>query len=54
MDTALILVVILVLLAGIGLGWFLGSRPVAEWRARHDARDADAKAHEGTVKAMTV
>jgi DNA recombination protein RmuC len=41
-------------LAGLALGWFLGSRPVAEWRARHDARDADAKAHEGTVKAMTV
>lgn len=54
MDTGLILFVILTLLAGIALGWFLGSRPVAEWRARHDARDADAKVHEGTVKAMTV
>ncbi len=54
MDTALILFVIIALLAGIGLGWFLGSRPVTEWRARHDSRDAEAKAHEGTVKAMTV
>lgn len=54
MDTALILFVIVALLGGIALGWFLGSRPLAEWRARHDARDADAKAHEGTVKAMTV
>ncbi len=54
MDTALFLFVIIALLAGIGLGWFLGSRPVSEWRARHDSRDAEAKAHEGTVKAMTV
>lgn len=54
MDTALILFVIVALLAGTGFGWFLGSRPVAEWRARADARDADAKTHEGTVKAMTV
>lgn len=54
MDTALILFVIIALLAGVGVGWFLGGRPVAEWRARADARDAEAKAHEGTVKAMTV
>ncbi|OZA36014.1 MAG: DNA recombinase [Novosphingobium sp. 17-62-9] len=54
MDPVLILVVILVLLAGLAVGWFLGSRPVAEWRARADSRDAEAKAHEGTVKAMTV
>lgn len=52
MDSALLVVVALVI--GLGIGWFLGSRPTAEWRARHDQRDADAKAHEGTIKAMTV
>lgn len=54
MDTGLILFVIIALLAGIALGWFLGSRPVAEWRARADSRDVEAKVLEGTVKAMTV
>ncbi|MFY7835179.1 MAG: DNA recombination protein RmuC [Novosphingobium sp.] len=53
MDSNLILVIV-ALVIGIGVGWFLGSRPVAEWRARADQRDAEAKAHEGTVKAMTV
>ncbi|MFN3552543.1 MAG: DNA recombination protein RmuC [Novosphingobium meiothermophilum] len=53
MDQSLILV-ILALLAGLAIGWFLGSRPVAEWRARADSRDAEARAHEGTIKAMTV
>ena len=54
MDTGLILFVIIALLAGIAFGWFLGSRPVAEWRARADSRDVEAKALESTVKAMTV
>ncbi|WP_183614133.1 DNA recombination protein RmuC [Novosphingobium hassiacum] len=45
---------LLAIVVGVAIGWFLGSRPLAEWRARYDARDADAKAHEGTVKAMTV
>lgn len=53
MDSNLILVIV-ALVIDIGVGWFLGSRPVAEWRARADQRDAEAKAHEGTVKAMTV
>lgn len=54
MESAQLIVMLVVLVAGLAIGWFLGSRPVAEWRSRHDARDADAKAHEGTVKAMTV
>ena len=53
MDQSLIIGIV-ALLAGLGLGWFLGSRPVAEWRARADAREADARANEGVVKAMTV
>jgi len=29
--------------AGVVLGWFLGSRPAAEWKARFAARDLDAR-----------
>ena len=35
------------LLVGLGLGWFFGSRPVADWRRRADAGEA-------SLKAMTV
>ena len=31
------------LAAGFALGWVLGSRPVAEWRARHAERDGEAR-----------
>ena len=31
------------LAAGLALGWVLGSRPVAEWRARHAERDGEAR-----------
>ena len=34
---------ILGLSGGLALGWFLGSRPVAEWRARHAERDGEAR-----------
>lgn len=53
MDLSLILVFV-ALIVGVVLGWFFGNRPVAEWRARHDQRNAEAKAHEGTIKAMIV
>jgi DNA recombination protein RmuC len=43
----LTLLVLVVLALGFGgglaLGWFLGSRPVAEWRERHTARDGEAR-----------
>lgn len=29
--------------AGLMLGWFFGSRPVGEWRARYEARDGEAR-----------
>lgn len=32
------------LIGGLALGWILGQRPVAEWRARADAREADLNA----------
>ena len=48
MDSLIIAgIAVVALLAGLVLGWVLGARPVAEWRARADA-------HEATVKAMTV
>ena len=34
---------VLGLAAGLALGWALGSRPVAEWRARHTERDGEAR-----------
>ncbi len=45
MNSTVLALVILVLglAAGIALGWFLGSRPVAEWRARHAERDSEAR-----------
>jgi len=45
MDSAVLLVFVLVLGLALGLaaGWFFGSRPVAEWRARHAARDGEAR-----------
>jgi DNA recombination protein RmuC len=41
MESAVLIIVALVL--GLGLGWFFGSRPVAEWRERHAGRDAEAR-----------
>lgn len=34
---------ILALVVGLGAGWFFGSRPVAEWRNRHESRDREAR-----------
>src|SRR5690606_18133962 len=52
MDQSILLLgfVILALIAGAALGWFAGSRPVADWRMRHDERDAAAKEHEAQFK----
>jgi len=44
MDLLIIAVFALALIIGAALGWFFGSRPVAEWRARHGERDGEAKA----------
>ena len=41
METQLLALIALIL--GLGLGWFLGSRPVADWRKRFEARDAEAR-----------
>jgi DNA recombination protein RmuC len=51
MDLIVIVAVIAALVIGLGLGWVLGGRPVAEWRARHESRDAEAKALDERFKA---
>lgn len=40
----LAVIAILALVCGLAAGWFFGSRPLAEARARFDARDAEARA----------
>ena len=42
-----IVIAVAAAIAGLVIGWILGSRPVAEWRARADA-------HEETLRKMTV
>ena len=49
MDPTILALVALV--AGAALGWFIGSRPVADWRARFAARDAEARGLDEKFKA---
>ncbi len=53
MDSQLLLILAVVfgLSAGLALGWVLGSRPVAEWRTRHDERQAEARDLDEKFKA---
>ena len=52
MNSPQTLVLLLIaVLVGAALGWFFGSRPVAEWRARHGARDAEARDLDEKFKA---
>ena len=48
MDSNLLLALTLIfgIVVGLALGWVLGSRPLAEWRARHAATEAEAKETE--------
>ncbi len=43
MDMTVLIVAVIALLLGVALGWFAGSRPVADWKARHAERDGEAK-----------
>jgi DNA recombination protein RmuC len=45
-------VVLLIVALGVGgaLGWLVGSRPVADWKARHAERDAAAREHEAQFR----
>lgn len=47
------IIAIVALVAGLVFGWFLGSRPVAEWKTRHAERDSEARAIEDKLKEMT-
>ncbi|ATY31235.1 DNA recombination protein RmuC [Sphingomonas psychrotolerans] len=44
MDSLALIVIVVALLGGLGLGWFLGTRGIAEARAERDRREADFKA----------
>lgn len=52
MEIFSIVVTLVALLIGAALGWFFGSRPVPEWRARFEERDAEAKAAMENVSRM--
>jgi len=48
MDPVIVVVLVIVaLFAGAALGWVLGGRPVAEWKARQQEADARGKEMEG-------
>ncbi len=48
-----IIALILGLLAGAAAGWFFGSRPVADWKARFEERDVEAKKSADDLARMT-
>lgn len=50
MNTTAVILILVALVAGAVIGWVLGSRPVAEWKARHAERDGAAKEHEANFK----
>ncbi|MEW4448527.1 DNA recombination protein RmuC [Qipengyuania sp. JC766] len=52
MDLNLIYILIALLVGG-GLGWFAGSRPVADWKTRHKERDAEARDLAEKLSRMT-
>jgi DNA recombination protein RmuC len=52
MDTTAILLIFLALALGGALGWFVGSRPVADWKARHGEAEAAGKATEEKLARM--
>lgn len=52
MDMTATIIALLALGFGAALGWFLGSRPAADWRARHEERDTEAKELAGKLSRM--
>src|SRR6478736_3618127 len=50
MTATVILVALIAAAVGAAIGWFLGSRPVADWKVRHAERDSDAREHEVNFK----
>jgi len=41
MDTTAVILILVALAGGALLGWFMGSRPVADWKARHAEREEE-------------
>ncbi|MCA0909450.1 DNA recombination protein RmuC [Qipengyuania gaetbuli] len=52
MDTTAIILIFAALVIGGALGWFIGSRPVADWKARHGEAEGEAKAAEEKLARM--
>jgi DNA recombination protein RmuC len=50
MDTTAVILILVALVLGALVGWFLGSRPATAWKARHAERDGAAKEHEENFK----
>ena len=50
MEPLALVLVIVALLAGLAAGWFFGSRPVADWKARHAEASAAARDQEAAFK----
>jgi DNA recombination protein RmuC len=53
MDQSVLIIVVLLagLIGGAALGWFVGSRPVADWRMRFADRDGEARDLDERFKA---
>jgi len=43
MDSLAVVLIVVSLFAGVALGWLFGSRPAADWRARHGEREGECK-----------
>ena len=43
MDTTFAIMILIAVVVGAAIGWFVGSRPAAEWKARHSEREEDVK-----------
>jgi DNA recombination protein RmuC len=43
MDSTAVILILVALAGGALLGWFLGSRPAADWKARHGEREEEFK-----------
>ncbi len=52
MDPITIGLIFVALAFGAFAGWFFGSRPVADWKARHGERDAEARDHAEKLSRM--
>ena len=52
MEPSSILFIVLAALIGIAIGWFVASRPIAEWKARHAAAEGETRAAEEKLARM--